>query len=136
MTPFPLLAESWEPNDAAAEWTFKLSEGVAFSHGKPFVAADVVYTYQCIIDSDVGSTGAGNFSNVDPDGIVAVDDRTVRIKLIEPYVDFPGTTVFSQSPIVPEGMTNADLATKSFGAGPSVLDSFTPGETTTVFVKN
>jgi len=136
LSPFPLLAESWEANETATEWTFKLREGVTFSNGKPFVAADVVYTYQRLIDPDVGSTGAGNLSNVDPDGIEAIDDHTVRIKLIEPDVDFPGTTVFSQSPIVPEGMTNADLATQSFGTGPFKIDSFTPGETTQVFVKN
>ena len=136
LSPFPLLAESWETNDAATEWTFKLREGVTFSHGKPFVAADVVYTYKRIVDPDVGSTGTVNLSNLDPDGIEAIDDHTVRFKLIDPDVDFPGTTVFSQSAIVPEGMTNAELATQSFGTGPFKIDSFTPAETIQVFVKN
>ena len=136
LSPFPLLAESWEANDDGTEWTFNLREGVTFSDGKPFVAADVVYTYQRLIDPDVGSTGAGNLANVDPDGIVAVDDRTVRIKLMAPDVEFPGTTVFSQSAIVPEGATNDDLATQTLGTGPFKTDSFIPGETTNVFVKN
>ncbi|MBV7333719.1 hypothetical protein KFU94_36905 [Chloroflexi bacterium TSY] len=135
LTPIPELAESWEPNEDGSEWTFKLREGVTFHDGKPFVAADVVYTYQRLIDPDVGSPGASNFSALTPDGIVAVDDHTVRIRLTQPDVDFPNTTVFSQSLIVPEGATNDDLATSPMGTGPFKLEGFVPGETTTTASK-
>jgi peptide/nickel transport system substrate-binding protein len=40
----PELAESWEPNEQATEWVFKLRKGVQFSSGKEVTAADVVYS--------------------------------------------------------------------------------------------
>ena len=62
----PVLAESWEANDTGTQWTFKLREGVTFHDGKPFVAADVVYTYQRLLDPDVASPGGGILSGAGP----------------------------------------------------------------------
>lgn len=39
------LAESWETNTDATEWTFKLREGVSFANGAGLDASDVVATY-------------------------------------------------------------------------------------------
>ncbi len=132
----PLLAESWESNDTGSEWTFRLREGVTFHDGKSFVANDVVYTYQRLLDPEVASPGSGNLPGLDPDGVVAVDDHTVRFTLSAPNVDFPQTTIFTQSMIVPHGATNADLATRSNGTGSFKIDSFTPGELTTAFQRH
>ena len=53
----PRLATSWESNEDATEWTFKLREGVKFHDGTDFDASDVVYTYRRILDPDLGSPG-------------------------------------------------------------------------------
>jgi peptide/nickel transport system substrate-binding protein len=132
----PQLAESWEPNADASEWTFKLRSGVMFHDGDPFTAKDVVFSYQRILDPALKSPGAGNLAAVDADGIEAVDDLTVRFKLKSANVDFPLSTVFRQAFIVRDGSSGDDLKAEANGTGPFVLDSFTPGETPTVFVKN
>jgi peptide/nickel transport system substrate-binding protein len=46
LVPNPDLAESFEPNKNATEWTFKIREGVTFHDGKPLTADDVVYSMQ------------------------------------------------------------------------------------------
>jgi peptide/nickel transport system substrate-binding protein len=40
----PALAESWEPNEDATEWTFNLRQGVQWHDGTPFTAKDVEYS--------------------------------------------------------------------------------------------
>lgn len=132
----PQLAESWEPNADATEWTFKLRSGVTFHDGDPLTSKDVVYSYQRILDPALKSPGAGNLAALDPDGIEAVGDTTVRFKLKAGNVDFPLSTVFRQAYIIRDGSSGDDLKATANGTGPFVLDTFTPGETPTVFVKN
>src|SRR5438105_1760582 len=52
----PDLATSWTPSDNVATWTFKLRQGVKFHNGAPLTAADVVATYQRLVDKTTGST--------------------------------------------------------------------------------
>jgi len=47
----PKLAESWEANPDATEWTFHLRPGVTFSNGATFDANDVVATYAAQFDT-------------------------------------------------------------------------------------
>ncbi len=44
MSPQPELAESFEPNSNATEWTFKLRKNVNFHDGAPFTADDVIWS--------------------------------------------------------------------------------------------
>ena len=136
LTPTPHLAESWEANDDGTEWTFNLREGVTFHDGKPFVAADVVYTFQRLLDPDVASPGAGGLPGLEPDGLTAPDDHTVVMRLTQPNVDWPEAITNSHTRIVPEGATNADLAAQSLGTGAYRIDEFIPGEISTVFERN
>ncbi|MGH3441843.1 MAG: ABC transporter substrate-binding protein [Nitriliruptorales bacterium] len=131
----PSLAQSWEVNETATLWTFKLREGVTFHDGDRFTAADVVHTYQRLLDPDAGSPGAGSLDSLlDPDGVSAIDDRTVHFSLKQAHVDFPLATVFRQAYIIPEG-AGGELATAPVGTGPFKVPEFVAGEQTT-FVKN
>ena len=49
--PIPALAESWEANADATEWTFTLRQGVKFHNGADFDANDVVATYNALWDA-------------------------------------------------------------------------------------
>jgi peptide/nickel transport system substrate-binding protein len=57
--------------------TWKLKQGVKWSDGKPFTAADVVFTYNFISNSAVGASTAANYEAVK--SIEAINDYTVKI---------------------------------------------------------
>ena len=49
------LADSWAPNDDLTKYTFHLRPGVKFHHGKKFTAEDVVFTFNRLLDPELGS---------------------------------------------------------------------------------
>ena len=56
----PHLAEKWEPNKNADQWTFYLRKGVKFHHGRELEAKDVVNCLNHYIEA--GGTGATSMS--------------------------------------------------------------------------
>jgi ABC-type transport system substrate-binding protein len=60
--PVAALAESWEANADATEWTFSLRQGVKFHNGATLDANDVVTTYSALWDAEnpnhKGNSGA------------------------------------------------------------------------------
>jgi peptide/nickel transport system substrate-binding protein len=77
------LAESWEGNEDGTSYTFHLREGVTWHDGEPFTSADVVYTYQTIVEKEYPL--AQYLAGAD---ITAPDDLTVQIDFAEPNVAF------------------------------------------------
>ncbi|HEY5387345.1 MAG TPA: ABC transporter substrate-binding protein, partial [Thermoleophilia bacterium] len=70
----PKLAESWSPNQDASVWTFKLRQGVKFSDGSPFEAADVVATMDRLVNPKSGSSALAALGGIlSPGGTKAVD---------------------------------------------------------------
>lgn len=75
----PDLAESWESPDNKT-WTFHLRKGVQWQQGYgEFTSADVLYSYQRILDPAVASPYATEFSNVE--SFEAPDPYTFVVKL-------------------------------------------------------
>jgi peptide/nickel transport system substrate-binding protein len=48
------LASAWETSDDGLVWTFTLPEGITWQDGEPFTAADVAFTFNYIIDNELG----------------------------------------------------------------------------------
>ncbi|MDH4568851.1 ABC transporter substrate-binding protein [Pseudomonas sp. BN414] len=124
MMPLPALAESWESNADATEWTFHLRQGVKFHDGSAFDAADVVYSYRRLLDPSVSPGGFSTLSFLDSAGITAVDDHTVRFKVKSPVVELPMLIATKYALMVPEGAKGADLRTKGVGTGPFMQETF------------
>jgi peptide/nickel transport system substrate-binding protein len=136
MMPIPVLAQSWESNADATEWTFHLREGVKFHDGSDFDAADVVYSYRRLLDPAVSPGGFSTLSFLDPAGITAVDKNTVRFKVKSPVVELPMLIATKYALMVPEGAKGADLRTQGNGTGPFVQKTFTTNGPVRVMQRN
>ena len=62
--------------------TWKLKDGVVWSDGEPFTAADVAFTYDFIADPATGATSSEFYGEVE--SVEAVDDLTVKITFKQP----------------------------------------------------
>ena len=71
----PALAESWEPQ--GRDWIFNLREA-EWSDGMPFTAADVKFSFEYYANPDNMSRLISRVNT--QESVVAVDDRTVRIR--------------------------------------------------------
>src|SRR4029079_8255212 len=85
----PELATDWSVSPDGLTWTFKLRDGVKFHSGKDFSSADVVYTFKRLLDEKTGSGARAVLEFLDPNGIKAVDARTVTFTTKKPVVELP-----------------------------------------------
>ena len=127
MTPTPDLALSWQPSADLAEWTFKLREGLKFHDGSACTSADVVASYQAMMDPKTASPALQNIGPIA--SISATDATTVVFKLKSPYADLPVMLAYTNARIVPaaviaSGLTRLDK--EAIGTGPFKLVSFEP----------
>ena len=97
----PHLAESW--TSEGNTYTFTLREGVTFTSGNPMTADDVVFSLD-----RMKTLGAGlSFLFGIVDSAEAVDARTVRFTLSEPYAPFVASLV--RLPIIDKATVMANL---------------------------
>lgn len=110
----PMVAESWESNDAGDEWTFQLRDGVNWHNGDPVLPSDFKFAWERVVnpafasevayhfDPIVGSDAVAAGEATELEGVVADDEAmTLTVRLQYPYSIFPATTshlVFSPVP--------------------------------------
>jgi peptide/nickel transport system substrate-binding protein len=114
------LGESWQTSEDGLTWTFALREGVTFHDGSEFDSADVLYSYNRIIDEDLSNSY--RFANVE--SVEAPDAQTVVIKLTQPTPNLLALIgAFKGMAILPEGAAeDIDLITEANGTGPFELE--------------
>jgi peptide/nickel transport system substrate-binding protein len=79
----PALAKSWEISKDQLTYTFYLHDNVFFHDGHQLTAEDVKFTYDTIINPEVGCLYRSHFKNVER--FEVVDDFTFRIVLSQPF---------------------------------------------------
>jgi len=117
----PELATALEQPDDRT-YLVRLRRGVRFQDGRPFTAADVVYTFQSLLDPAFVSPKKGAYRLLS--SVEAVDAETVRFNLGEPFGSFPVNLVLG---IVPDG-SGSELAREPVGTGLYRLVSFVPDD--------
>ncbi|MEV7086031.1 ABC transporter substrate-binding protein [Streptomyces sp. NPDC093085] len=129
----PDLAESWEPDDRARTWTFRLRRGVAFHDGRPFTSADAAYTLRHILDAATASPQAAVLEPlIDPKTLRTPDAHTLVVPLKTPNAEFPTLLTHYNCYVVPDGSARS-IGRTGIGTGPFRLVSFTaagPGRVT------
>ena len=121
------LAETWSSTPDLREWTFVLRKGMMFHDGSPCTAADVVATFEAILDPKTASPARQNIGPVAK--VAAKDDTTVVFSLSAPYADLPVALTYTNARIVPAAVIQGGLDKLdrlAVGTGPFKLISFEP----------
>ncbi|MGI9196968.1 MAG: ABC transporter substrate-binding protein [Candidatus Nanopelagicales bacterium] len=119
-TPAPGLAESWEESADGTTWTYTLRPNLTWSDGTPLTSADVVYTFNRILNGRYEKTNYGNYvRNIT--SVTAPDPLTVVMTVKVPSPIMERLAVY----ILPEHVWSAidAKAVKSYANEPA------PGET-------
>jgi oligopeptide transport system substrate-binding protein len=98
----PRVAESYEPNADASEFTFHIRPGVTWSDGTPITSQDFLYSWQRVLDPETLAQyipalypikNAEKIANGEADisefGVAAPDDATLVVTLEGPTTFFP-----------------------------------------------
>lgn len=124
------LAEVFEPNATASEWTVRLRQGVTWHDGSSLVAEDLMYTLRQFADPKNASGQSLATAFIDIPHMRKMDARTVRLPLLSANSELPQFFVTSQ--VIKNGETNF---ARPIGTGPFMFESFTPGRQS-VFKRN
>src|ERR1700744_2548335 len=82
LQPKPQMVESYENSADFKTWTFKLRPGLKFHDGEPVLAKDVVASINRWMVRDAPMGGPIKKRT---DALEAVDDKTFRFRLSQPY---------------------------------------------------
>ncbi len=144
----PSLAKSWEVSGDRMSIVFHLRNDVFFQDnevfkdgkGRKLIAADVVYSFQRLMDKNTASPGAWIFNNrVDAQkGFIAVNDSTFKIQLLKPFVQILGVLSNVYCSVVPKEVVEkygADFRRNPCGSGPFQFKAWEEGQAL-ILVKN
>jgi peptide/nickel transport system substrate-binding protein len=129
----PAMAESWTYSRDCLELTFKLRRDVKWHDGRPFTAADVLFTYQTMINPKTPAPFKEGFLLVKD--VEAPDPYTVRVRYEKPYaraVETWGTYILPKHRL--ESFAAAGTLRESpqnshpIGTGPYRFQEWKPGE--------
>ena len=122
----PALAESYEVSDDGLTYTFTLREGIEFHDGTPLDAEAVKFNFERMLNEDHPFHDTGPFPLAfffsALENVEAVDDRTVRFNLNEPYAPFLSNLAYPTGLIVSPAAVEEHGA--DFGRNPSGTGAF------------
>jgi ABC-type transport system substrate-binding protein len=127
----PQLAENWEISPDHREYTFHLRKGVRFHDGRPFTAADVVFTLEKLIEKAGDKYAELHYLDGCDDylakrsprvrGLQVLDDHTIRVRLSENFKFFLQFLAAEHAAIVPKnyaGLSEEAFRRRPIGTGP------------------
>ena len=138
----PCLAKKWNIDSSGTRYRFTLDTRIVFQDdlcfpsgkGRNINAADVVYSLSRIIDDEVASPGSwifqGRVDTIEP--FIALDDSTVEIRLINPFMPFLQLMSMQYCSVVPKEAVEKygkEFRSHPVGTGPFFLKKWVEGQT-------
>ena len=123
------LAESWKISVDGLIITFYLRKGVKWHDGRPFTAADVLYTYQVTIDPKTPTAYSGDFLKVKKAEIL--DDYTFRVTYDQPFAPALiswGSAILPRHLLTGKDITKSPLKRQPIGTGPYMFKEWVAGQ--------
>ncbi|MDA9563613.1 ABC transporter substrate-binding protein [Flavobacteriales bacterium] len=141
----PCIASKWEISEDGREYTFTIRNDVYFhdhdrfenGKGRKVTAHDFEYSFYRIIDEDVASPGRSIFNVLEKSershykGFYAVDDRTFKVFLAQPFPPFLGLLTMDYCSVVPKEIVEYygnDFRRNPIGTGPFKFKRWIEGE--------
>lgn len=120
---------------APDNYVIRLKEGIEFHNGKTVGADDLIYSFQRLIDPELG-IAPNLLEFINNDSMTKLDERTVEFQLLVPNVTFAIGLANYGATVVPVDYARFDGdPTTQIGTGAYKLQSFTPGSES-VHVRN
>jgi oligopeptide transport system substrate-binding protein len=142
----PSIAYTWKISEDGKTYRFYLRSDVFFhdhekftnGKGRKVIANDFVYSIKRITDPKVASPGAWIFNNLAENGIIAINDTTLEIKLKSPFPAFLGLLTMQYCSVLPKEIVEYygnDFRNHPVGTGPFMFKLWKENEKL-VLVKN
>lgn len=121
---YPDLAESWTVGAGGLSYTFNLRRGVHWHDGRPFTADDVRWTFERLAaEPGLAAEAVRRIERVE-----TPDERTVVIRLKEPWAPFLSTLAWFGAFILPRHDTDGIAQGRPVGTGPFRFSEWVRGE--------
>ena len=130
----PAAAASWESNDDATVWTFKLVDGAKFHDGTPVTAADFKYAWERICTPANKSEISYHLSAVkgydemqaetatELEGVKVIDDLTLEVTLNYGFADFEYVVGHPALAPVPKALVEGGVTYKDAEGNEKTVD--------------
>jgi len=123
------LAESWEVTEGGKVITFHLRKGVLWHDGRPFTSADVLFTYQMLVDTNTRTAFASDYKLVEK--AEAPDPLTFRVRYAEPFapaLESWGMGIIPKHVYEGHDINTCEANRHPIGTGPFVFSEWVPDE--------
>ena len=123
------LASSWEFSPDCKELTFHLRRNVKWHDGEPFTSADVVFTYETVIDPKTPTPYGSIYGPVS--SVRATDPYTVKITYKEPFapaVEAWGLGIIPKHLLAGTDIGESELNRNPVGTGPYRFKQWDTGQ--------
>ena len=136
LAPVARLGTGWSVSSDGTQWTYTLREGVNFKNGQAFTSADVLYSWQRLLDEETAYFRSATVPGMSAEGLEAVDDFTFRFNLATPNFLLPMQISNTITLIIPDGATDEALKSTDMGTGPYIFEDFVPNSEVWVWKRN